>query len=41
MMAIFLDMVERTIEVFIDDFSVVGLSFGDCRENLRSCAKEM
>ena len=27
MMAIFLDMVERTIEVFMDDFSVLGKYF--------------
>ena len=36
MMVIFSDMVERTIEVFMDDFSVVGLSFDDCLENLRA-----
>ena len=36
MMAIFSDMVERTIEVFMDDFSVVGLSFDDYLENLRA-----
>ena len=35
MMAIFLDMVERTIEVFMDDFSVLGKSFDNCMENLR------
>ena len=35
MMAIFSDMVERTIEVFMDDFYVVGTSFDDCLENLR------
>ena len=35
MMAIFLDMVEMTIEVFMDDFSVLGSSFDDCLENLR------
>ena len=35
MMAIFSDMVERTIEVFIDDFSVLGKSFDNCLENLR------
>ena len=34
-MAIFLDMVERTIEVFMDDFLVVGASFDDCLQNLR------
>ena len=36
MMAIFLDMVEQTIEVFIDDFSVLRNSFENCLENLRS-----
>ena len=35
MMAIFLDMVKRTIEVFMDDFSVLGKSFNNCLENLR------
>ena len=34
MMAIFSDMVERSIEVFMDDFSVVGASFDDCLHNL-------
>ena len=29
-------MVEKTIEVFIDDFSVLGDSFDNCLENLRS-----
>ena len=36
MMAIFSDMVEKTIEVFMDDFSVLGNSFENCLENLRS-----
>ena len=36
MMAIFSDMVDRTIEVFMDDFSVVGTLFDDCLENLRA-----
>ena len=36
MMAIFSDMVEKTIEVFMDDFSVLGSSFENCLENLRS-----
>ena len=35
MTVIFSYMVERTIEVFMDDFSVVGVSFDDCLENLR------
>ena len=36
MMAIFSDMVEKTIEVFMNDFSVLGSSFDDCLENLRA-----
>ena len=36
MMAIFSDMVEKTIEVFMDDFSVLGNSFDNCLENLRT-----
>ena len=36
MMAIFSDMVEKTIKVFMDDFSVLGSSFDNCLENLRS-----
>ena len=35
MMVIFSDMVEKTIEVFMDDFSVLGNSFDNCLENLR------
>ncbi|KAL5574146.1 hypothetical protein UlMin_023743 [Ulmus minor] len=34
MMAIFTDMVEHFVEVFMDDFSVFGDSFGSCLENL-------
>ena len=29
-------MVEKTIEVFMDDFSVLGRSFDNCLENLRA-----
>ena len=36
MMAIFSDMVEKKIEVFMDDFSVLRNSFDNCLENLRS-----
>ena len=36
MMAIFSDMVEKTIEIFMDDFSMLGNSFDNCLENLRS-----
>ena len=35
MMAIFSDMAERTIEVFMDDFSVLRKSFDNFLENLR------
>ena len=35
MMAIFSDMVERTIEVFMDDLSMLGKSFDNFLENLR------
>ncbi|CAN6713111.1 unnamed protein product [Malus baccata var. baccata] len=34
MMSIFSDMVERFIEVFMDDFSVLGSSFDNCLHNL-------
>ncbi|XP_022889062.1 uncharacterized protein LOC111404494 [Olea europaea var. sylvestris] len=34
MMAIFLDMVEKFIEIFIDDFSIFGSSFDECLEHL-------
>ena len=36
MMAIFSYIVEKTIEVFMDDFLVLGSSFDSCLENLRS-----
>ena len=36
MMAIYSDMVEKTIEVFMDNFSVLGSFFDDCLENLRA-----
>ena len=36
MMAIFSDMVEKTIEIFVDDFSVMGNSFDNCLANLRA-----
>ena len=35
MMAIFSNMVKKTIEVFMDDFSVLGKSFDNCLENMR------
>ena len=39
MMAIFFDMVENFIEVFMDDFSVIGSSFDECLNNLRLVLK--
>ena len=33
-MAIFSDMVEKSIEVFMDDFSVIGSTFENCLHNL-------
>ena len=35
MTIIFSDMVEKTIEVFMDDFSLLGKSFDNCLENLK------
>ncbi|GKC50197.1 reverse transcriptase domain-containing protein, partial [Tanacetum coccineum] len=34
MLAIFHDMVEKTMEVFMDDFSVFGNSFENCLSRL-------
>jgi hypothetical protein len=34
MMSIFLDMIEKIMEVFMDDFTVYGKTFNDCLENL-------
>ena len=34
MMSIFSDMIEKIMEVFMDDFSVYGKTFDDCLENL-------
>ena len=36
MIAIFLNMVERILKVFMDDFSIVGASLDDFIENLRA-----
>ena len=33
MMSIFSDMVEKTLEVFMDDFSVFGETYTDCLHN--------
>nr|GFC23728.1 hypothetical protein CTI12_AA107640 [Tanacetum cinerariifolium] len=39
MMAIFHDKIERTMEVFMDDFSVFGNSFSQCLINLENMLK--
>ncbi|GJU19454.1 reverse transcriptase domain-containing protein [Tanacetum coccineum] len=39
MMAIFHDMIEKTMEVFMDDFSVFGDSFASCLSNLDKMLK--
>nr|GEU45158.1 reverse transcriptase domain-containing protein [Tanacetum cinerariifolium] len=39
MMALFHDMIERTMELFMDDFSVFGDSFSTCRTNLEKMIK--
>nr|GEV15950.1 reverse transcriptase domain-containing protein [Tanacetum cinerariifolium] len=39
MMAIFHDMIEQTMEVFMDDFSVFGDSFSTCITNLEKMLK--
>jgi hypothetical protein len=33
-MSIFSNMIEKTIEVFMDDFTIYGKIFNDCLENL-------
>nr|GFB26043.1 DNA-directed DNA polymerase [Tanacetum cinerariifolium] len=39
MMAIFHDMIEKTMEVFMDDFLVFGNSFSTCLTNLKNMLK--
>jgi hypothetical protein len=39
MMAIFSDLLENSVEVFMDDFSVFGTSFDDCLSNLTKVLK--
>nr|GEV85360.1 reverse transcriptase domain-containing protein [Tanacetum cinerariifolium] len=41
MMAIFHDMIERTMEVFMDDFFVFGNSFSTCLTNLENMLKRL
>jgi hypothetical protein len=33
-MSIFSDMIEKIMEVFMDDFTIYGKTFDDCLENL-------
>ena len=43
MLSIFGDMVEKILEVFMDDFSIFGNDFDDCLENLKKvlvCCKK-
>jgi len=40
MLAIFSDLVENCIEVFMDDFSVFGSSFQSCLENLNTVLRK-
>lgn len=40
MLSIFSDMVEKIIEVFMDDFSIYGDSFDDCLANLDSVLQQ-
>jgi hypothetical protein len=39
MMAIFSDLIEKVMEVFMDDFSVYGKTFKDCLANLDKVLK--
>ena len=39
MMAVFSDMIENIMEVFIDDILVYGKSFDECLENLDKVLK--
>ncbi|GJY49742.1 reverse transcriptase domain-containing protein [Tanacetum coccineum] len=41
MMTIFHDMIEKTLEVFMDDFSVFGDSFASCLSNLDKMLKRI
>jgi hypothetical protein len=40
MMAIFSDLIEKVMEVFMDDFSVYGKTFKDCKANLNKVLKQ-
>jgi hypothetical protein len=34
MMAVFSELIEEIVEVFMDDFSIYGKTFADCSKNL-------
>jgi hypothetical protein len=38
-MAIFFDLIEKVMEVFMDDFSIYGKTFEDCLANLDKVLK--
>ena len=38
-MAIFSDLIEHIMEVFMDDFSVYGKDFDQCLENLENFSR--
>jgi hypothetical protein len=40
-MAIFFDLIEKVMEVFMDDFSVYGKTFEGCLANLDKVLKQM
>jgi hypothetical protein len=40
MMAIFSDLIEKVMEVFMDDFSIYGKTFEDCLANLDKVLKQ-
>ena len=40
MLSIFSDMVERIMEVFMDDLTVYGKTFDDCFLNLKMCIEK-
>jgi hypothetical protein len=39
MMVIFSDLIEKVMEVFMDDFSIYGKTFKDCLANLDKMLK--
>jgi hypothetical protein len=41
MMTIFSDLIEKVMEVFMDDFSIYGKTFEDCLANLNKVLKRV